>query len=497
MGAQLQRRLPVLAIVALIALSAALALVVDVAQRAIQRDGSVPSPSPAPPDVVALDLAVYGVASVGLIVTYVALVVLCRRDLVRGRWAAAVLATPIAVGVALLPHRPALSTDVLSYVAQGSLSMALEGGTVYSHPELLALTPLGDELLRLGWVIPWNPSPYGPLWGVIEMLVVRLPLDVVGQVLTFKALQLAAMVGSGIVIWHILTYVRPGDRLVGTVLFLSNPVVVTELAGEGHIDGFMVLFVLVGVLATLHAAALPSIVSSALGVLTKYLPVILIPPQFAYLWRTAHDRRRLVREAVLGVVIAGSLAAMFLAAIGSTSFLDGLRHQGSAEAWPTLPGGLIALLLRFDVDARAATTIVLAIGLISIVVWASWRVRDADDLLWSMALIAAAYVVLLSTRFYAWYVVLPIALLALVPTRSTVALVVVLTLAARLTAPFVDLRRDAYPFVEAWIVVTFTGVLLSALAVVLVFTPAGTLAIRLVDARRSPGLLRRRGAAPR
>lgn len=471
------------ATIGVVGLAAVLAVVVDVAQRAIQRDGAESSLTPAPAATVWLDLAVYSLASLGLVAAYVAVVVHCRRGLVRGRLVPVVLGTPILIGAGLLLHRPALSTDVLSYVAQGSLPLAIPGATAYSHPAWLFLTPLGRELLALGWVVPWNPSPYGPFWAVIELGIVRLPVDVAGQIVVFKAVQAVAMAGAAAGIWAILGRVRPADRLTGTVLFLWNPVVLIELAGEGHNDGLMVAFVLAGLLATFEARAGRSVVMGGLATLVKYVPVVLVPPQLAYLWRTSPDRRAFARQVAAGVLVAAAAAAVLVALVGSTEIFEGVRYQGSAQAWPTLPGGFIALLLRFDLDARPLITLGTGALMVVLVAWASWRARDPESLILGLAFVASAYVVLVSTRFYAWYTVLPIALLALAPRRATIGLVVVLTLAARATAPLVDLRRDAYPFVEAWIVVTFAAVLACAATFALTFLPIGPIASRVTTIR--------------
>src|SRR5260221_8941122 len=145
--------------------------------------------------------------------------------------------------VALLAGQPNLSIDVFTYIAQGR--HASTGTNPYAHPvKEIAATPFGSELEARGWIPVHGVSPYGPLWTQFEAAVGRIATGIPGQVLSIKLLVVAFSVGSAAMIWLILGIVAPRSQLAGTLIYLWNPVVIVELAGEGHNDAAMLFFVL-------------------------------------------------------------------------------------------------------------------------------------------------------------------------------------------------------------------------------------------------------------
>ena len=115
-------------------------------------DGSHSSLAPKSYGQVALDLTIYYTANVALVATYVALVFLALRRRIRGFGRFAVLAAPVLLQIALLVPRPWLSTDVLSYIAQGFVGIAAGFGNAYVNvPRDVLGTAVGDQLTAIGW----------------------------------------------------------------------------------------------------------------------------------------------------------------------------------------------------------------------------------------------------------------------------------------------------------------------------------------------------------
>jgi len=454
--------------------SAASYVVLMTAQRALVLWGGFGATTAAAPDVVGTNLVGASAATVAILVAYAAIIAVCHRGGLSRAAQTVVLAAPFVIELGLLAISPSESTDVLAYAAQGGLGLIVPGATPYSDPARLLGSALGDALEALGWRAPPIPSPYGPLWAGIEQIIARLPMDLAGQVAAFRLVEMAAVAVSGLLVWKILERVRPGMELLGTVLFLWNPVVIRELPGEGHNDGMMVMFVLLGLWATLRGRAGLSVVATAAAVLVKYLPLSLFPAQAVYLWRTVPDRRRLVLEMALGAGIAGAITIGLIAPIWAPDMFDGLRSAGSPRPWPTLGGGVVALMARFQVDATAAVSAISGLGFAALVLWVSARVREPDSLLRGAVAIAGVYMLAVSPVFFPWYVALPIALCCLLPERSMIFLVFALTIASRVIA-LIDYDR----FPEAWIVATFTGVVVGLLSLLVVLTPAGPVAGRL------------------
>jgi hypothetical protein len=165
----------VLAVVAVALLAHAVTLL---ASRAINLDGSHSAIVPATPDRVALDLVAYAAATLALLATYVALLVLALANRIRGSGRTAVLVAPIVLQVILVTQRPWLSTDVFSYAAQGFLGVTGGLGSAYvAVPREVLGTDLGAQLTAIGWRPQLIVSPYGPLWTAVEVGILSVTRD--------------------------------------------------------------------------------------------------------------------------------------------------------------------------------------------------------------------------------------------------------------------------------------------------------------------------------
>ena len=78
-----------------------------------------------------------------------------------------------------------------------------------------------------------------------------------------------------------------------------------------------------------------------------------------------------------------------------------------------------------------------------------------------------AFVIVASPVFYPWYAVMPVAFVALVPERPYLAVMLVLTVTARIVTPLVDLRPAFEPIPAAAYTLTNLG-LFACIAVALV-----------------------------
>ncbi len=432
-------------------LSGALYLVVYLAQRALFRNGLLQSfaevtarGDPASRSWLLVQCAAYYGATAALLILYVRLLTLCRRGRLRDGWARALaLLFPALFNLGLLLGRPYLSIDVFTYIAYGTVG-ANSGGNPYVQP-VTAVTqvPLGAQLIASGWrpnhIVP--TVPYGPLWVQIETAVLRLTRDVPTATLLLKGLVIAASLGSAALIWVILGRVRPADQLLGTLIYLWNPVIIVEFAAEGHNDALMILCALAALLLTVGARPALSLAMLALGVLAKFVPLILLPAQLAFFWHTRHTRReraRLAPPLLLGLLVSLGLAALLYGPLwaGAATF-NGLRAQGEPHGAASTVGALFLVLTHSPLHAAARPlTLGLLDGIFGVfVLLVSWRVRDAGGLLSASACIAAVYLLVALPVYWPWYATLPIALLALSPRGALGWMALALTVCTRLAAP--------------------------------------------------------------
>jgi len=391
--------------------------------------------------------ALYYGATIGLFALYVWLLALCRQGALRDRRVRTLaLLFPVLFNLGLLLGRPYLAIDLASYIAGGYLG-STGGSNPYVQPvSSLMGTPFGTSLEAFGWRPTHGVQPYGPLWVQCEVIVLRLTHDVPTAAFLLKALVVAASLGSAALIWAILGRVRPADQLLGTLLYLWNPVIIVEFAAEGHNDALMVLCVLAALLLTLGGRPALALIALLLGVLAKYVPLILLPALLAYFWFGCHDRRERVRLGtliLLGLFAGLGLGALFYRPLwaGAATF-QGLREQGTAEISASITGGMTWGLMHSPL--RGAPKLLLSAVLDGIfavsVLPASWRVRDTAGLLRACASISLVYVLLVSSYYFPWYAALPLALLALCPANAFRWLALTLTCGARLVAPLGYLR---------------------------------------------------------
>jgi hypothetical protein len=402
-------------------------------QRAMQRAHSIEGVE------LQLQTGLYLLATLGLFALYVLLLLMCRGGAF-GTRRARILAFgfPVVFNVLLALVPPSLSIDLLSYISHGYIKSALSGNPYVDPSSIVAHTPFGAELLRHGWRPVHPVSPYGPLWTHLETTIVQMFEGVRGQLLAFKLVLVVSSLGSALVIWRILGRVRPELQLLGTLAFLWNPMIVVEVAGEGHNDAMMVLFVVIALLLTIQGRALSGLVAMSLGVLVKYLPLLLVPPQAVYLWRTRRNTRHFAMQVASGAAIAAMLAAALFAPLwaGADSlkgvWLSGQTGQTGSTTTLLIDG------LSHVLPASAAEPVVflLLVAGFAAFVWArAASVTDADTLLRSCASVALAYMLFVSPMYWPWYGVLAVALMALVPTGVFLPLLVTVSFGSRLVAP--------------------------------------------------------------
>ncbi len=424
-------------------------------------------------------VAGYVAINAALLALYAAIVRISAGRTGEG-WSAAVLGLPVLVLAGFAWVGPTFSVDVWSYLAHGATTLLPYDSDAYSTPpRLISALPYGQELLARGWNPAPGTSPYGPVWTLLESAIVGSGLGVDAGMHVIKAIGAGAAFGSAALVWRILGLVRPEARLAGTAAFLWNPVVVVELAGEGHIDGLMVFLALLGLYGVLLARPAAGLVSTVAGGLVKYLPALFLLPQLAYLWRRATgDRRAFVAGVLPALAIAAAMAGLaFLPFLGPHLF-DGVLRSNAGGAWPLWPSvsGLVysGLLSWFPALDQATGRTLLLGGVVGLVVLVqSMRAATPERLIRACATIAVTYVYLVSAIFWPWYALLPIAFLVMEPGRRPWILVLVLTAGSRLLAPLGALPAD----------VPFQGVFTwGTLAVVLIALGTSALA-RLVPAR--------------
>lgn len=445
--------------------NAALAWLVLLAQRQIAFE---------PPSVAAI--ALYVASTAGTFVCYAGALRLASdsRALER-RTTVALLAGPVVVWLALTPTLPSLSIDLYSYLGHGH--QVASGVNPYTAPvATIAGTEYGEGLARLGWLPAHGRSPYGPIWTRLETSAHGTSRSIVTQARWLKGITTAAGLAVALLLWFALGRFAPEQRLCGLILYLWNPLVMFELAGEGHNDAVVLAFLVLGLLLVGLEWRIAAAATLAAAALVKATALLVVPPVAWHVVRRVWiDRREAGRRAQ---AIAGPLLAVVLVCVGGWwmygglwvggATFDGLLQHTRPQVTPSTAGTLYWYLTQSHSEAASALAVRvvvqgLLIGSIAIVSLRTTTVRGT----FGACAVASVAGLLLSTSYWPWYAVVPVALYALAPTTAfAIPTVIALSAAGRLVAPIERLRiQGVGDWPTATVMTTVVGLWLPVLIV--------------------------------
>ncbi|HEY9641409.1 MAG TPA: hypothetical protein V6C57_13060, partial [Coleofasciculaceae cyanobacterium] len=393
-------------------LSGALYGVIYFTQQAIFLNGLLSTPGAIPPGHPAdsagllFQLSCYCLATIALFALYGWLLVLCRQGkLHRRKTRILALLFPLFFNLGLWLGRPYVSIDLFNYMSYGYLGN-LPGDHPYLHAARDAIhTPLGQQLVGWGWRPVHGLSPYGPVWTQVERVILKITPHIPSAMLLFKGVIIAASLGSAALIWAILRVVRPADQWFGVLVYLWNPIIVMELAGEGHNDALLLLFVLAALAGCVYAYAALSILFMTLAVLTKYLPIVFFPPLLVYLWHARRSDRHFLQQLLWGAGLGFSLGLLLYRTPEAVlQAVQGLQMQTQLRS-SALPAGIVFWVLSSIVPLQETGQLAAVIwkSLVSALIgFVSWHSRNLTRLF--KALSSLSLVLLLASPIYwSWY----------------------------------------------------------------------------------------------
>src|SRR5262249_6636217 len=200
--------------------------------------------------------------------------------------------------------------------------------------------------------------------------------------------------------WLILGRVSPQHQLLGTILYIWNPVVLVEFAGEGHNDPLAIFFLLLSIYLCIRRKIGEGVIATGIGALIKIVGVVFVPVEAVYVWRTrtADGRRRILEAAALGAAAVAAIAIVAYAPlwVGRATF-DGLRAHARPNAMEaSTPSVLYLFLTRSHSEQASALVIALLMGgsFIAYTAAVAMRIRDARTFVAACGRIAIVYLVI-------------------------------------------------------------------------------------------------------
>jgi len=276
-----------------------------------------------------------------------------------------------------------------------------------------------DPFLRY---VAWEKSvsAYGPGWELLAALTARLAGNqIIPNVIAFKLLSGLFLGAAVLIVASILRQKAPERALAGVVLLAWNPVILYETFGNGHNDMAMVLWILIAAWATINQRYLLALMLLVIGMLVKYIPLLMVPTVGFLALRDLPDWRGRGRFIFVGAVL--SLLLIFLAYWpfweGSQILTVGRRSRMFTASLPAMLHALTSNVFGKVVAGMWISLFAAGItGLFAL--WQGWRARKNQQ--WTAFpeaafLILMFYLLLTCLWFQQWYALWPLGVAALLP----------------------------------------------------------------------------------
>jgi hypothetical protein len=327
-----------------------------------------------------------------------------------GRGALAlVLGVTVLAAVVTTLSLPTSTSDIFNYMMRGRIA-AVHGGNPYYR--IADEYPTDPYYAFANRQYTGGPEDKLPAWSLLNGGLARQTDDrVVRGLMLYRGTFFALLLGTVALVVAALHRLHPAGLVQGIVFFGWNPIVV--LFGSCKTDTLMIVFFMLAVVLLAYGRRRWSYGPMAVSMLVKPFTLPLLAVQ---LGRALRVGRR--REVALGVAIVVAVAVAAYAPFWQGRDLL-LRHAGSVDRAAATGRDLLRPLFLLGFGA-------LGLGL------AVRRDDTVAGLLRAWALLLLWFGLFLTHLGFAWYLMVLIALLAVVPDGRLRALGVLLSLGSLL-----------------------------------------------------------------
>lgn len=266
-------------------------------------------------------------------------------------------------------------------------------------------------------------TTYGPLW-----LILSGPASLLaGQseflnLLTFRLLAILFNLGVIWLIYMILSLVKPQFRLIGTLLYAWNPLVLFEVANNGHNEIMIIFFILLALYFYLNNKkiwVLPCVIAAGL---IKYYAIFLAPLFLYYLWRSEQSWKSKVNILLKNFAVSLLLVLVFFMPFwAGWKIFQGALTQANLFMLPSFfPLNILYKFINnFSLDSL---NIIKAIGLtllIIVYVIVLWKREPGEEnIVKKIFWLYFTFIFFASIYFQPWYLIGLIPWLILIPEKK-------------------------------------------------------------------------------
>lgn len=341
-----------------------------------------------------------------------------RRSTLAVAGAGAVLLAAVSV-VAM----PTINTDVYNYIVSARVASEYDENPHYVAPARFPRDPIYPYASTQYTTIPGDNKL--PAWTLFNVTIAEMAGDrVVDALLFYRGSLLVVHLASVALIVWIVRRLAPGHQATGLVVFAWNPIVTVYATSKS--DTLMVFFLLLAVAWLVYGHERWAVVPLTLSVLVKLLTLPLGAIYALRVLRQGSWRDLAIQAALAAGVVALLYAPFIRGPELIAEHLELLDEGGSG-----LPRSLKPLA---------------AAGALALVILLGWFWSDTVPRLLQSWMLILLYFALFLTRFaFAWYLLVLIALAAVMFNWRLHVLVVALTCSAFLVTMWSSTSNRLFP----------------------------------------------------
>ncbi|MDQ6761563.1 MAG: glycosyltransferase 87 family protein, partial [Bacteroidota bacterium] len=319
----------------------------------------------------------------------------------------------------LLFSIPNLSDDVYRFIWDGRL--AANGINPFSHlpAEIMQMQPVTGLTKELFEKLnsPNYYSIYPPLMQGIFWLAAKLfPVNVFDSIILLKCIIVLFELATFYLLIQLLKILSLPKQL--SLLYILNPLVITELTGNVHFEGVMIFFILLTFLLLLKNKWQGSAVCMGLGIVSKLIPVLFVPLLFNRLgWKKG------LIYSFITVVTTFVLLAIVLDVAAIQHLLKSVdlfiqRFEFNASVY-YIVRWIGTRITGYNIIAFAGPGLSLTAA--GIILYLSFRDKqNFNGSFFNRSLFIITTWYLFSTTVHPWYICLPVALAVFTPYRYAI-----------------------------------------------------------------------------
>jgi len=311
--------------------------------------------------------------------------------------------------ILLLFSVPNLSDDVYRFIWDGRL--AANGINPFSHlpAQIMQMAPvtgitkhLFKQLNSASYYSIYPPVLQGIFWLTAKLF----PVNTYAAIIFMKCIIVITEAANFFLIIKLLKKIGLPQYL--SLLYILNPLVITELTGNVHFEGVMIFFVLLSFLFILKNNVKISAVSFGLSIATKLIPFIFFPLLINKLgWK-----KGLIFTFIAGIIILVLFSLIFdittIRHMLSSVDLFFRKFEFNASLYYVVR--YIGTLIKgYNIISIAGPALML-LCIIVIVITSFKRKIISLQFFFNMALFIISAWFLFSTTVHPWYICLPVAI---------------------------------------------------------------------------------------